>query len=544
PYNKANESAVFKEHRQPKLRFNDSVEQCVSIDRDAISEEDDDDDGTDDVNDQENEDCSLSGGDKEHRRDNKGDEYVGETARDRQLRIPFSVKKKEHPRSIFRIDPTTLKAENWHGVELDDDEMLYGDDDQDYDDMLYDDRNYDDDGYDNYNGYDDYNGYNNNQGQYDYEYDYDNEYDYDYDYEEGDDLDVDHEDTAMHSPVASLESVAAAAAAAIQDIGTVKANGYTEGTEDEEGMFDEPIYLGNPYTGSETGYTGTTRSYGTSTSHRHRLGARASFDFDQEAATAEVSYTRPAAPSSPTATLAQAASSGSFEAAAAEPTEPAEATTTTIEKGSYFQIPLLLRKQPHQLQEQTLQREQSEKLEEQEQPRKDDRQLESLPPPQPQPQRQQTPSLQELQEQQHQHLQQQSAAIINGRPAISTAAALISEATLATATTATTATTTSASVQDRPFSVELPSSSSSASASSSSRPKVSALVRTPSRSPPRTPTLVVIDPKTSRPRVITQGNWVNYNNDRGLKQQAVDLATNVKDLVSWASSFVYNSHIF
>ncbi|KAI8595903.1 hypothetical protein EDD21DRAFT_312820, partial [Dissophora ornata] len=43
PYSKANESAVFKEHRQPKLRFNDSVEQCVSIDADTISEEGDDD---------------------------------------------------------------------------------------------------------------------------------------------------------------------------------------------------------------------------------------------------------------------------------------------------------------------------------------------------------------------------------------------------------------------------------------------------------------------------------------------------------------------
>ncbi|KAF9090822.1 hypothetical protein BGX27_002140, partial [Mortierella sp. AM989] len=89
PNSKAIESAVFKEYKQPKLRFNDSVEQCISVDSDFISEED--------------------------------DNHLAENIRRRQHMseddgLLMRISAKRPIRSIIRIDPTKLKAANFHGM--------------------------------------------------------------------------------------------------------------------------------------------------------------------------------------------------------------------------------------------------------------------------------------------------------------------------------------------------------------------------------------------------------------------------------------------
>ncbi|KAK3816593.1 MAG: hypothetical protein J3Q66DRAFT_342919 [Benniella sp.] len=84
PKCKAEESLVIKQHRQPKLRFNDSVEQCVSIDTDALSE--------DEVIDEDEEDAGIL----------------------------MRISSRHSNRSIVRIHPTRLKAENLVGMESDD----------------------------------------------------------------------------------------------------------------------------------------------------------------------------------------------------------------------------------------------------------------------------------------------------------------------------------------------------------------------------------------------------------------------------------------
>ncbi|KAF8931911.1 hypothetical protein BGZ52_011463 [Haplosporangium bisporale] len=91
PYTKAQESAVFKEHRQPKLRFNDSVEQCVAID-DAVS-----------------------------------DDELNEEDEDEDDGIMMRISEKRPARSIVRINPTKLKAGSMHGMDPDDshDEPVY-----------------------------------------------------------------------------------------------------------------------------------------------------------------------------------------------------------------------------------------------------------------------------------------------------------------------------------------------------------------------------------------------------------------------------------
>ncbi|KAF9300406.1 hypothetical protein BGZ74_007929 [Mortierella antarctica] len=91
PYTKAQESAVFKEHRQPKLRFNDSVEQCVAID-DAIS-----------------------------------DDELNEEDEDEDDGILMRISERRPARSIVRINPTKLKAGSMHGMDPDDshDEPIY-----------------------------------------------------------------------------------------------------------------------------------------------------------------------------------------------------------------------------------------------------------------------------------------------------------------------------------------------------------------------------------------------------------------------------------
>ena len=85
PYSKAQETALIKQHRQPKLRFNDSVEQCVSINSDVASD--------DELEDDEDEDDGI------------------------MMRISD---RRRPARSIVRINPTRLKAANIYGVESDD----------------------------------------------------------------------------------------------------------------------------------------------------------------------------------------------------------------------------------------------------------------------------------------------------------------------------------------------------------------------------------------------------------------------------------------
>ncbi|KAG0284486.1 hypothetical protein BGZ97_008166, partial [Linnemannia gamsii] len=196
PINKARESAVFKQHRQPKLRFNDSVEQCVSIDTDVISEEDEEMLADEDM-----------GGDSSSKRNRHENENEDEEARaglngrhedeDSGLLMRISAARRP-PRSIVRIDSTTLKAASLHGMQ-----------DEDLEDP---------------------------------------------------------EDAT------------------------------TTDDEDEEGLFDEPIYLGNPYTGSGTAYVGSRQ------------------DAPHEAALDDVSYTRPSPPSPSAGSTASADSSTSSTA--------------------------------------------------------------------------------------------------------------------------------------------------------------------------------------------------------------------------------------
>ncbi|KAF9421222.1 hypothetical protein BGZ94_008882 [Podila epigama] len=93
PYTKSQESAVFKAHRQPKLRFNDSVEQCVAIDAEAIS-----------------------------------DDELHEEDEDEDDGLLMRISEKRRSRSIVRIHPTRLKAGSMYGMDTDDDsfdEPLY-----------------------------------------------------------------------------------------------------------------------------------------------------------------------------------------------------------------------------------------------------------------------------------------------------------------------------------------------------------------------------------------------------------------------------------
>ncbi|KAG0369489.1 hypothetical protein BGZ54_009776 [Gamsiella multidivaricata] len=84
PKTKAQESLVIKQHRQPKLRFNDSVEQCVSVDTEALSD----------------------------------DELIDDDEEDAGILMRISSKRPA--RSIVRINPTKLKAESMHGMESED----------------------------------------------------------------------------------------------------------------------------------------------------------------------------------------------------------------------------------------------------------------------------------------------------------------------------------------------------------------------------------------------------------------------------------------
>ncbi|KAF9126535.1 hypothetical protein BGW39_006555 [Mortierella sp. 14UC] len=85
PKSKAQQTAVYKQHRQPKLRFNDSVEQCVSVDTDALS--------ADELDEDDEEDAGLL----------------------------MRISGKRPARSIVRIHPTKLKAENMIGMLIEED---------------------------------------------------------------------------------------------------------------------------------------------------------------------------------------------------------------------------------------------------------------------------------------------------------------------------------------------------------------------------------------------------------------------------------------
>ncbi|KAG0365574.1 hypothetical protein BGX24_004093, partial [Mortierella sp. AD032] len=210
PLNKANQSAVFKQHRQPKLRFNDSVEQCVSIDTDVISEEDEESLALD--NDSQSNSSSRS---NNNRKDDE-DEQIGLNRRheDEDGGLLIRISNRRPPRSIVRIDSTTLKAANLHGIR----------------------------------------------------------------------------DEDLENP---------------EDASTTE-------EEDEEGLFDEPIYLGNPYTGSGTTYIGSRQ------------------DTPHEAALDDVSYTRPSPPSP------SADSTVSNESSASPTTSPRTISSSFMD---YQQIP-------------------------------------------------------------------------------------------------------------------------------------------------------------------------------------------------------------
>ncbi|KAI1313455.1 hypothetical protein EDD11_002562 [Mortierella claussenii] len=91
PKTKAQETLVIKQHRQPKLRFNDSVEQCVSIDTEVLSD----------------------------------DELIDDEEEDAGILMRISCKRPA--KSIVRIDPTRLKAESKYGVELEEQVLDYMD---------------------------------------------------------------------------------------------------------------------------------------------------------------------------------------------------------------------------------------------------------------------------------------------------------------------------------------------------------------------------------------------------------------------------------
>ncbi|KAG0012519.1 hypothetical protein BGZ80_011689 [Entomortierella chlamydospora] len=161
PSSKAIETAIYKEHKQPKLRFNDSVEQCVSVDIDIISEEDDD-----------------------HTNSSRRMRYMSEDGG-----LVMRISEKRPFRSIIRIDPTKLKAASSN----------------------------------------------------------------------------DREHERVVEPVQSDHM-------------------------DEDELYEEPIYVGNPYTNSEIGYAQTRQ-------HVPQSGSETDYVDDSEvSATAEVSYTRPSPP--------------------------------------------------------------------------------------------------------------------------------------------------------------------------------------------------------------------------------------------------------
>ncbi|KAF9127138.1 hypothetical protein BGW39_006091 [Mortierella sp. 14UC] len=339
PLNKANQSAVFKQHRQPKLRFNDSVEQCVSIDTDVISEEDEESLALDNNNQYNNSQNNINGA----HNDKKGDEDArAELTRrheDEDGGLLMRISARRPPRSIVRIDSTTLKAANLHGIR-----------DEDFEDP--------------------------------------------------------------------------------EDASTTE-------EEDEEGLFDEPIYLGNPYTGSGTAYVGSRQ------------------DTAHEAALDDVSYTRPSPPSpsaGSTVSNESSASSAVFFSAVSTP----DSNSSAVEEQ--------LSQQLQEAQQQTV--------------------------PQQQP-------LQQPQQQQ----QRQTATFV---------------------VTQTSPRTISSSSSMDPQQQQLPSTGITTTT-------------TPLPPAPSAARTALASALEAEKALVANG---------GMQQRATDLVANVKGLVNWASSFVFNSSTF
>ncbi|GJJ78741.1 hypothetical protein EMPS_11100 [Entomortierella parvispora] len=248
PNNKARESAVFKEHRQPKLRFNDSVEQCISVDTDAISEEDEEDeedeDEDEDEEDDQTEEEGLPSSQGQQRQQQPADgrlelrrypsrrlrirrggseggggrAYTEDEDEDGILMAISSRRPHRVPRSIVRISPTKLKAESTY--------RMHDEEDEESHELGY----------------------------------------------------------PMTSPVTGHHSA--------------------EEDDEEEGLFEQPLYLGNPYTGTELGYIPPPEQQQQLLllqQQQQQLALNGSSLEDllqhQEAAMAEVSYTRPLLPS-------------------------------------------------------------------------------------------------------------------------------------------------------------------------------------------------------------------------------------------------------
>ncbi|KAF9919591.1 hypothetical protein FBU30_010782 [Linnemannia zychae] len=335
PLNKARESAVFKQHRQPKLRFNDFVEQYISIDSDVISEEDEESLASDTNNDNRNSRTSSNNNYNSDRSDHNIEDT--KTGIDRHLldkkselitrnssRSRSRSRSRPPPRSIARIDSTTLKAANHHGMH--------------------------------YEGFEDQ-----------------------------------------------------------DDITTTE-------EEDEEGLFDEPIYLGNPYTGSGTAYIGS------------RL------DDPYEAVLDDVSYTRPSPPSQSAGSIVS-----SIESSASSPNAVAHSVSP---------IPKSINEQ---LQNQELQQQQ-----------------------------------QQNHQQQYQH--QQTATYVVTQTSPRTTSPLMGQSSSSITTTT-----------------------------------------TPIKSVPSAARTALTSALEAEKAMAANG---------GMQQRATDLVANVKGLVNWASSFVFNSSTF
>lgn len=115
---KSNESAVFKEHRHPKLRFNVTVEQCISIDHSEIISEED----FDDMYEDEDEVMGVDRGyeSKVGRLRTRHDKY--ETLGGGAILWISPKRRRRLPRTIVRIHSTKLKPANWYGLEHEYDE--------------------------------------------------------------------------------------------------------------------------------------------------------------------------------------------------------------------------------------------------------------------------------------------------------------------------------------------------------------------------------------------------------------------------------------
>ncbi|KAG0044067.1 hypothetical protein BGZ83_010704 [Gryganskiella cystojenkinii] len=285
PYSKSKESAVFKEHRQPKLRFNDSVEQCISVDTDAISEEDEEEDEEGEDEDELGESQlqqeqqqparpESDGGGLELRRfpstsfrhaSNRRGGSEGGGGRpyttdedDDGIMMRISARKPNRPpRSIVRINPTKLKDESLCGMP--EDELSHSQ----------------------------------SQRQ----------------QQVPSAMDFEDDNGAIQMPTYGSQVVPAHIDDDMED-----EEEDEEEEEEEEGLFEQPLYLGNPYTGTQLSYApppGQQQQQQQQHQQQQQLlllqQQQQQMALDgtsledllqhQEAAMAEVSYTQPLPPS-------------------------------------------------------------------------------------------------------------------------------------------------------------------------------------------------------------------------------------------------------